>query len=324
MENIYNDNLIPYFKDNLNMEPKITSKNIIIQCPYCEYQEEKSHYHCYISLELPIFNCFHCPEKGSLKKLLKKISGSDISEKFVDKSKIKKTLNPVFVNRITEAKKEIKLPEINTQLYPNKTLYMRKRFKFANIDISHVKGLVFDINKFIDMNDITIDATLFRIRDYLQTNFVGFLTEHSSILILRNIDPTTSFRYFKIKIQTVNLLDYYKLNGNSYNSNQIVLSEGIFDLYDEQIFDRLDLKKNTKLYASSLSSKYLQLIRSIIFYEQIFRPEVVILSDRMESLNMYKNMKKYNSHIISKLTIYFNRSGKDFNSITVDPEKRII
>jgi len=162
MENIYNDNLIPYFKDNLNIEPKITSKNIIIQCPYCEYQEEKSHYHCYISLELPIFNCFHCPEKGSLKKLLKKISGSDVSDKFVDKSKIKKTLNPIFN---IKAKQKIKLPEINTNLYLNKTLYMKKRFRFANIDISHVKGLVFDINKFIDINDITIDPTLFRIRD---------------------------------------------------------------------------------------------------------------------------------------------------------------
>ena len=36
------------------------------------------------------------------------------------------------------------------------------------------------------------------------------------------------------------------------------------------------------------------------------------------------NMKKYNSHIINKLTVYFNRSGKDFNSSVVDPEKRII
>jgi hypothetical protein len=322
MESIYNESLISYLKDNLGSEPKITSKNIVIPCPYCEYNKStKDHYHCYISLELPIFNCFHCPEKGSLKKLLKKISGSDVSDKFVDKSKIVKTLDPVF-NIIN--KQKIKLPKINTDLYFNKTLYLRKRFRFANIDINNVKGLVFDIDKFIDMNNITINSTLFKIRDYLQTNFIGFLTEHSSILILRNIDSASSFRYFKIKIQDVDFLDYYKLNGGSYKSKQIVLSEGIFDLYDEQIFNRLNLKNNTKLYACSLSSKYLQLIKSIVFYEQLFRPDIIILSDRMDSLNMYKNMKKYNSHIINKLTVYFNRSGKDFNSSVVDPEKRII
>ena len=322
MESIYNESLISYLKDNLGSEPKITSKNIVIPCPYCEYNKStEDHYHCYISLELPIFNCFHCPEKGSLKKLLKKISGSDVSDKFVDKSKIVKTLDPVF-NIIN--KQKIKLPKINTDLYFNKTLYLRKRFRFANIDINNVKGLVFDIDKFIDMNNIAINSTLFKIRDYLQTNFIGFLTEHSSILILRNIDSASSFRYFKIKIQDVDFLDYYKLNGGSYKSKQIVLSEGIFDLYDEQIFNRLNLKNNTKLYACSLSSKYLQLIKSIVFYEQLFRPDIIILSDRMDSLNMYKNMKKYNSHIINKLTVYFNRSGKDFNSSVVDPEKRII
>jgi len=142
-------------------------------------------------------------------------------------------------------------------------------------------------------------------------------------LILRNIDENSTFRYFKIKIQEFDFLDYYKLYGGLYNSSKIVLSEGIFDLYDEQIFDRLDIKNSVKIYACSLSAKYLQLIKSIIFYEQIFKPEVIILSDRMKNLNMYKNMKKYNSHIISKLTVYFNRSGKDFNSKDVDLEKRV-
>jgi len=318
---IYESSLIPYLKDNLGVEPKLTSKNIIIPCPYCEYNQTKDHYHCYISLELPMFNCFHCPEKGSMRKLLKKIGGSDLTDKFVDKSKIIKTQNPIFN---IESQQKIKLPQLNTDLFFNKTLYIRKRFRFSNIDFDNVKGLVFDINKFLDLNNIPITPTIFKIRDYLHSNFVGFLTEYESILILRNIDVNSTFRYFKIKIQDVNFLDYYKLKGGSYNSNQIVLSEGIFDLYDEQIFDRLNLKKNTKLYACSLSSKYLQLIKSIVFYEQIFRPDVVILSDRMNNLNMYKNMKKYNSHIINKLTIYFNRSGKDFNSTNVDPEKRVL
>ena len=76
-----------------------------------------------------------------------------------------------------------------------------------------------------------------------------------------------------------------------------------------------------KLYASVLSSKYLGLIQSIVYHKQLFRPDVVILSDRGISLEYYKKLKYFNQHIINTLSIYYNKTGKDFNTTPVTPEE---
>jgi hypothetical protein len=321
---IYQDSFVDYLKDTLGFV-KVTSKNLITVCPWCEYNEKKDHYHMYISLEAPIFHCFHgnCEKSGTLRKMIKQLEGHDISDKFIDQNKIEdfkkqKTLSLSTIN------KSIQLPQLNTNMFPLKEMYIQKRFKFANMHLSQVGGLIFDVYEFIRMNNIAVTESLFRIKDYLQSNFVGFLTEHETTAIFRNIDETQSMRYYKIKISDSVFTDYYKLNGNNPQSKDIVIAEGIFDIFSDYLFDILGLKNNIKMYASVLSSKYIALIKSIIFHEQIFHPNITILSDRGIELNTYKKMKKYNSHIIDKLTIYYNKAGKDFNDTPVIPVKYIL
>ncbi len=50
--------------------------------------------------------------------------------------------------------------------------------------------------EFIIENDpaVSIKESI-RFKDYLQSNFVGFLTENNSCVSLRNIDPNSEFRY---------------------------------------------------------------------------------------------------------------------------------
>jgi hypothetical protein len=127
-----------------------------------------------------------------------------------------------------------------------------------------------------------------------------------------------------MKIQDSKFLDYYKLNGNAKNSKQVILSEGIFDIASEHIFDSLNLKDSTRLYASAHSSKYDSLIKSIVFNEQEFRLNVVILSDLGIDMNYYRNLRRYNSHIINSLVVFINKTGKDFNITPVTPEKFVI
>ena len=187
-----------------------------------------------------------------------------------------------------------------------------------------MKGLIYDINKFIDINELAVPEQLFRVRDYLHSNFIGFLTDHNSTVIMRNIDDTQEFRFYKLKIQESNFLDYYKLQGNRFDSNIIVLAEGIFDIFGEHNFNMTNLKDKVKMYASSLSANYTALVKSIVFHEQIFRPDVVILSDRGIPKYKYQQLKKYNSHIINSLTVYYNKVGKDFGDTRVSPMKFII
>lgn len=326
MIGIYKDNFLDYIKDKLGYA-KVTTKNIITKCPWCEYNQTKNHYHMYISLEIPIFHCFHagCEKSGTLRKFLKVLEGHDISNNFVDQIKFNEInkKKDIFKDKEQNVFK-VYIPKLNKKRFVEKELYLKRRLKFSNLPSTNIKGLVYDVDEFININRIPVDETLFRLKDYLQNNFIGFLTENHSTVIFRNIDHSHSMKFFKLKIQNANFHDYYKLPGNSPKSNKIVLAEGIFDIFSEHIFDTINVKDNVKLYASALSSKYLSLIQSIIYHEQIFQPDIVILSDRGISKDYYKKMKHFNGHIIDKLVVYYNKAGKDFNDTPIVPVKFVI
>ena len=327
MIGIYQDSFVPYLQKKLGNHIKTTSKNLIIPCPWCEYNQDKDHYHMYISLDVPIFHCFHanCEKSGTLGKLIKALEGHDISEKFVDRNVLKESLKKreVFVDAEIK-QKHIMFPEINSSKFMLKDMYIKQRLKFSNISTSMIKGLIYDFEEFLRINELPVYENVFRIKEYIQSNFVGFVTENKSTVIFRNIDDSHSMKFYKYVIQKSNFLDYYKLPGYNKNSNKIILAEGIFDIFTEHLFDSLDLKRDVKLYASALSSKYISLIQSIVFHEQLFKPEVIILSDQGIGLDYYKKIKKYNSHIIDKFVVYYNKGGKDFNNTPVIPTKFIL
>ncbi len=330
MIGIYNDEFLSYLAHNLGCEPKVTSTNIITKCPFCldhHIKTGKDHRHLYISLDSPIFNCFQagCPAKGLIGKLIKQIEGKDNSSQFVNKDEIKK-YKKIKVKESRSKKKEINLriPELNIDQWTNKEFYLKKRFKFSNLNLKHIPGLIFDVNEFLNINNITGDMKLNRIRDFLHTNFVGFVSKHNSLVIFRNIDDKSNFRYYKYKLTNMNFIDYYCIGKvNNENKKTIVLSEGIFDIFCEYIFDSTKNKNTSRLYASSQSDKFHSLIKSIVFDEQLFRPDVRILSDQGVDLDFYKKIKKYNKHIINSLTVYYNKAGKDFGD-RQDPTKFII
>lgn len=321
MIGIYQDEFVDYLEDKLG-PVKTTARNLIIPCPWCEYGEDKTHYHMYLSLEAPIFHCFHasCEKSGTIRKIMMALEGTDTSDQFIDKEvlanfKKKKTL---FVDK-DESLRDVILPKLNPDAFKLKQLYIDKRFKFANINLKNVKGMIFDVYEFLNINKIPITETLFRLQDYLHTNFVGFLTENKTTVVFRNIDNTHSMRYYKLKIQESSFVDYYKLPGGNPQSKKVVLAEGIFDIFSEHIYDHLNIKKDVKLYASVLSSKFSMLLKSIIFYEQIFKPDIVILSDNGIPLWQYKNFQKRYAPMINTMKVYYNKTGKDFGDSKVMP-----
>ena len=328
MIGIYQDSFIDYLKSYLGDNVKISGKNIISPCPFHNehLEQNKKHYHLFISRELPAFHCFHsdCNKSGSIRKLCEKLEGKDSSEKYIDKEKIKETQKHDIKLSIPAEKKKVTLPDLREDYFKLKSLYTKGRLKYSVSNLKSVKGLIFDSDKFINENQIKLDNRLARVKDYLQTNFVGFLTENESVVIFRNIDEMSDFKFFKLFIHDTRFLDYYKLFGGNYNSNHVIIGEGIFDIYNEQIYDYTTLKKDVKLYAAALSTSYDSLIKSLVFNEKIYRINVSILSDRGIDLNYYKKIKKFNSHIIDKMTVYYNRNAKDFGESSVAIEKFIL
>jgi len=326
MIGIYKDEFLDLLKQTVGEPIKITNNQIICRCPWCEFEQEKDHYHLWISLDAPIFNCFHCADeaahKGIISKLIRKLHGSDISDNFVDRDKIKEFIQTkVKLSNVVDKKVELSIPPLQEELYSHKASYLRGRLKYSDVDLNSIKGLIFDIQQFININPIPITDTLERLQPFLHSNFIGFLTENNSTLILRNIDPTSSFRYYKLKISDGLFLDYYKIKGFNPNSKNIVLAEGIFDIFSEQIFDHLGLRQDILLYATTNSKKFHTLVKSIVFNESIFRPNVYILSDRGINIEEYKKMAHYNKHLINSLIVYYNKIGKDFNDVPCIVEK---
>lgn len=325
MIGIYEDKFIDYLKEHSGCTPKIRSKNIVIRCPWCETGSDKTHYHLWIGIEAPIFRCFGggCGHKGFISKLINYLSGSDVSERYINKELVKENVKKQIVFKRNKVEvKEIELPDLKeTGIFNYKARYIKERFKFSNVDIKTVKGLIFDVHEFIRVNNIQVDMRLNNLMGYLQTNFVGFLTEHKSVAIFRNVDRKSDFRHFKLDIQPSKFLDYYKLPGAMKFSKNIILGEGIFDIYSEHIFDSLNLKNKSSLYACGLSVSYPALLKSICYHEQIFKPDVHIISDNGIHMNYYNKLKKYNPHLLNTLNVYFNKMGKDFNDNVCIPER---
>jgi len=322
MIGIYKDNFIDYLKKHLGDNVEIKPRNIVVPCPWCEIDQDKDHYHLWISTEAPIFHCFHggCEKSGVLGKFIRALEGHDISDSFFDKNKIKEISKKTFEDKDDE-KIKINLPVLEPNKFILKEEYIRRRMKFANVPTESLKGLIYDVFEFINMNTIELEDKIHRLLPFLHSNFVGFLTEHGSTVMFRNINPRDEFGFYKLKVADTNFIDYYRLPGGNPRANKIVLAEGIFDILSEQTFDTLNIKDNVRLYASALSSKYASLIQSIVYYEQIFRPEIIILSDRGIKMEYYKMIKKYNSHIIENMEIYYNKTGKDFNDLPLIPTK---
>lgn len=324
MIGIYEDKFKDYLEYNIG-KVKINSKNIICPCPWCEFNQKKNYYHLWISIEFPIWHCFkpNCPSGngGVLRKLIKKISGRDNSQIFVNPERIKE--KKFKLKTFSDSKKKYIFPEINEFKFKLKTSYMIRRLGFHYKEIVGLNNLVFDIKHFIEINKIQLTPKIRNILDFLNDNFIGFVTTHQSYMILRNINDTNTFSHFKLFLKKSDLFDYYKLEGNDPNCNTIVLSEGIFDIFSEQISNTIR-EDNINIYAAGLSVSYASLIKSIGFDRCIFKADVHILSDRDVHINFYRKLKRQRKYCINNLIIHYNKFGKDFNDTTITPERFII
>ena len=323
MVGIYDDKFVDYLKRNLG-HVQITTKNIVVPCIYCEFPKQKDHYHLHIGLEEPIFHCFHggCEESGTLKKLLSKIHGHDISGKFVDKKHFE-SLTQKKLEKVEKIYKQFILPPLEVNRFPLKRMYMKKRMKFLDLPLEKIEGMIFDIEAFLRENRIWVTDKMAKLLPFLQKNFVGFIMQNGGYLMFRNIDKKSQFRYYKYELQETPFLDYYKVQGQKPDSNRIVLAEGLFDVLTERYFDHFDIGSEVRLYASVGSASYVNLMKSLIFHEKVFTPSWIFLSDNGIHLNYFRKIKRKNPYLFLKgeSLVYYNKNGKDFNDTPVIGEK---
>ena len=332
MIGIYEDSFGDYIKEHLG-DYKITANNIVCKCPFCEYdKKDDGHNHLYISLDKPIFNCFkaECPGRsGTINKFIKQLTGTQLRNTFIDSGELAKLQNYKKLNcKSSDIKlnKKFILPSINIDEFGDKENYLRSRLQYAPFDMRNIHGLIFDVNQFVALNNLmdSLNKSDMKMLSFLQNNFIGFITENHTTVVFRNIDTKSDFRYYKISLQKNDLLDYYKITHNKLDSNLIVIGEGIFDIFNDHIFDYLGYRDSAFAYYCALSNSFEALIQSVAFYDNIYYPQVIILSDNNVSIKYYKKLKRKLKNICSNIEIYYNGNGSDFGDPFCSPEKILI
>jgi len=281
---------------------------IICKCPWCESESTKQKGHLYISTENPLFNCFKCETTGIVTKLIRELNGKP--KEFV----FEKALE--FKSDYSRKEFSVKSYKIEKQIpdnYKLKTRYLKGRLG-SEVNIDDVPGLILNIEEFLRNNKIHIDDSTKKLLDYLQNSFLGFISCRGNSLVLRNVDSTSNFRYYKIQLGHDNFFkDFYGIKtGNSNGQvNTIVLCEGPFDLLVASSTSELkEIKDKSCLWAAVLGCGYDKIIPSVLDYCKITAANFVILSDSNKSENHYRRFKKNPS--VLNLEIYWNKFGSDF------------
>ena len=291
-------------------------------CVFCgDHPDDQKKGHLYLTPEKNLYHCFLCGRAGIIPNLISKFSGDKklISEIFTKGELTQKLSKGGVKVKKTRQDPNINIPKIDHDSFVLKRAYVKNRVGFLD-EPERISGLVFDINKFVVDNFITLpqDMSL----DFLQSNCVGFLSHRKSLLMCRNIDVRSKMKFFKIPIEEdpYKLLDYYCLKGRNPISNTIVMAEGAFDVLGEFYANSLGIKDDVRLYVAAFSADSMSsVLKAVCFDNQLFNIDLVILSDRDKEPWFYKKLIKNSKHVLKSLKIYYNKSGKDFGEFPLKP-----
>lgn len=323
------DNILSFLKNKTGLANYNGSKTeIITRCYNCEKDSKKCHGHLYLKIDenFPVYNCFRCESSGSIVKLITEFGGTpsdflseDILNKKFDRSKKVcftgiRNINYSVNNR-------------NYDDFKLKTGYLKGRLGHS-IDIDDVPNLILDFESFIKENRIVLNDQQKEILPFLCTNFVGFLTIRGTQIVCRNIDETSTFRYYKLDLleEDMTYKDFYGFKTGPVldDMNTIVLSEGPFDLLSPYYSSRFnDLISSSCIWASVLNKRIDTMIQSVLDYCNIPKSKFIIFSDKdvMYSSDIMKNIRLHPQ--VQSVEFQWNTAGKDFGDRIIIPTKSI-
>lgn len=296
---------------------KDTSKNFVCKCPFCgDHPQERKKGHLYISKEKPVVHCFLCGYSTHLKVFIQQITGqTQLFKKIIPEENSEKEFKSEKLKNPN--KKIFEIPD-SDGAFKKKREYIKRRsgYRFSANDFSN---LVLDIISFAKHNNIRsfLDEDE-SILDLFQRQFIGFLSRNHTMLFMRNINHNHKFKFKKQYLQNQDeFLDYVSFKGGSFNSSQIVMAEGTFDIISELAADSAGLFNSTNLYVATQSFSFSSGLKSLVFYEGLFRIDLNILSDSDKKIGNYYKIFKDNKHIIKSLNVYYNLNGNDFNNFPI-------
>ena len=304
----------------LYVKTTASNGNIICICPVCgDHPNPKKKGHLYIATDKNTCHCFFCDYAVPTTVFIEKLSGtkSFINEVFTKEEREEQKKSGGITKAKIRKLEEYSIPYIEPDSLPLKRAYLKKRCNFQ-IEPEKVPNIVFDMLYFFNSNQIPYEdpAEL----DFLNSNYIGFLTQHNTKLMCRSIGGGADHHIAHLQKDPMEMLDYYRI-WNNPKGNIIVLGEGVFDILGEYVTDSLNIRDRVILYAAGMGFTFTSLLRSVCFDHQLFQIDVIILSDRDKSLKDYRKFVRRNECVLKTMNIYYNKGKKDFGVFPLNPVK---
>lgn len=303
---------------NIFPEAKDVSSNreITINCPLCEREgNPDTGKHMYISLGLdnkpPMFNCF---KRTGHSGLLTKYNLEQLSNhsQYIDtvlmdeiENYNKAMSNYGRLQSIREQRTCLIVPE--SKKYKNKLNYLSTRLGIQfNPDMCRENKIILSLYEFLYNNYINTYTMDKRSMDKLDKDFIGFLTNTGTSIIMRNITDIGS-RYIKYNIIENSSTSYYILPSeiDIYKPIEAHIAEGPFDILSI-LHNLKNGNRKNKVYASIGSKAYLNLIKYLLVDIGLVDFVLHVYIDKNIESGILSTLKKYLYPIDIEIIIHIN------------------
>lgn len=261
---------LPVYKSNYSKTQHV------VRCPYCGDSIDPTHGHFSIRIDESddtpmLYRCLKCDASGLINDEVLEDLGVYIDDN------MKRVLTSFNKNskrkyKITEdAYEEYYVPIYNASYMNNLKLEYLNRRLGTDMDIEELKDLkgVLDIFEFMKFNKLeSINGLSMKQLQFLNNNYVGFLSTNNNYITLRNITDKNYKRYYKMILNPRNLggATFYSIPNSIdilYNHDiEIHAAEGYMDILS--VYKNLVQTKEDNFYYGSCGFGFLTILRSII------------------------------------------------------------
>lgn len=308
-------------------QPK--DNDIVIRCPFCgDSQKTLSHGHLHVRIDITdnlplIFHCFRCDATGIFSaKTLNELGLGYSPDMSVGLLRYNKSSTKAY-NRKLGIKDNgfdfIVKAAKNHFLADKKKSYLEDRL---GVNLSYEEWaklkVVFNLQDFIEDNEIKSLTTKPGMCRLLNNNYVGFLSVRNEFIVFRNIFKDKNIRYYKYMIK--NIMDKTnkmyiipsKVDALSTEKVNINISEGTFDalgLY----FNVFNQDNERNLYAAVCGCGFKTTCKYFLKKGIIGKNVVInIFSDKDKDKKFYKSIVQEIAPLVGEINLFYNDLGKDY------------
>ena len=293
-----------------------SNREISISCPLCAKQGDPDNgRHMYISLGLdnkpPMYNCFRRTGHSGLltRYTLEQLSNYSqyIDTALMDEIEnyYKAYSNYGRLQSIREQKVSLIIPD--TKKYEYKLDYLSTRLGIElNIDMCRENKIILSLYEFLHSNYIYTYTMDKRSMDKLDKDFIGFLTNTGTSIIMRNL-TTIGSRYIKYNVIDNPITSYYILPSeiDIYKPIEAHIAEGPFDILSI-FYNLMNGDRKNKVYASIGSKAYLNLIKYLVIDIGLVDFVLHVYIDKNIESSILYTLKKYLDPIHMEVIIHMN------------------